>query len=191
MTLTPEMLLLALGSSTAAVVAAIILTSFLMEDLATVGAAILAAAGTISPCMAAASLFTGIFLGDLALYAAGAWARRNAWARRQIGPERLQRGKDWLQQRYVISLITARCLPGMRLPTFAASGFLELPFGTFFAVLLVAGVAWTSVLFLLVYNLGIGIADALGPWRWLAAAALVGLAITGPRITRWLMSRQG
>jgi membrane protein DedA with SNARE-associated domain len=191
MTATPETVLLALGSSTAAVVVAIIVTSFLMEDLATVGAAMLAAAGTISPALAASSLFIGIFLGDLSLYAAGAWARRNAWALRQIGPERLQRGRNWLQQRYVISLITARCLPGMRLPTFAASGFLNLPFSTFFAVLLLAGVAWTTVLFLIVYNLGVGVSEALGPWRWLAAAALVLLAIIGPQVTRRILSRRG
>lgn len=191
MAATPDALLLSLGTSTTAVIAAIILMSFLMEDLATVGAAMLAAAGTISPAMAATGLFIGIFLGDLSLYAAGALARRHTWTLKRLGTDRLQRGQDWLRQRYVVSLLTARCLPGMRLPTFAASGFLGLSFRTFFAVLLLAGVVWTALIFMIVYKLGLQVAEAMGPWRWIAAGTLIVLVLFGPLLTRWLLARQG
>jgi membrane protein DedA with SNARE-associated domain len=186
----PDTLLLALGSSTAAIILAIIVMTFVMEDLATAGAAMLAAAGTISPVAAACSLFIGIFLGDLSLYALGSVGRKHPWTLRRIGEGRLSRGQDWLQQRYVTALIAARCLPGMRLPTFTASGFLRMPFGTFFGVMLVAGVAWTAVIFTLVYSFGIAIAEALGPWRWVAAAALIVLVLAGPRLARAVMSRR-
>lgn len=180
----PDTFLLALGTSAAAIIVAIIVMTFVMEDLATAGAAMLAAAGTISPTAAAASLFVGIFLGDLSLYALGAVARRHQWTLRRIGEARLSRGQDWLRQRYVTALVAARCLPGMRLPTFTASGFLSMPFGTFFAVMLVAGIAWTAVIFTLVYSFGIAIAESLGPWRWVAAIALIALVLAGPRLAR-------
>ncbi|MFN8946742.1 MAG: hypothetical protein ACK5YG_03390 [Alphaproteobacteria bacterium] len=61
----PDTFLLALGTSSAIIILAIIVMTFVMEDLATAGAAMLAAAGTISPLAAALSLFVGIFLGDL------------------------------------------------------------------------------------------------------------------------------
>jgi membrane protein DedA with SNARE-associated domain len=185
----PDTILLALGTSTAAILLAIVVMTFLMEDLATAGAAMLAAAGTISPVAAASSLFVGIFLGDLSLYALGAVARKHPWTLARIGTNRLSRGQDWLRQRYVTALIAARCLPGMRLPTFTASGFLSMPFGTFFAVMLIAGVAWTAVIFTLVYSFGIAIAESLGPWRWVAALALIAFVLSGPRIARFLMSR--
>jgi membrane protein DedA with SNARE-associated domain len=186
----PDTFLLALGTSSATIILAIIVMTFVMEDLATAGAAMLAAAGTISPLAAALSLFVGIFLGDLSLYALGAYARKHPWTLKRIGEDRLLRGQDWLRQRYISALVAARCLPGMRLPTFTASGFLSMPFGTFFAVMLVAGVAWTAVIFTLVYSFGIAISEALGPWRWFAAAALVALVLAGPRLARFLISRR-
>lgn len=188
MTGSPDSLLLALGTSSAAIILAIVVMTFVMEDLATAGAAMLAAAGTISPPVAALSLFIGIFLGDLSLYALGAYARKHPWTLKRIGEDRLSRGQDWLRQRYVSALIAARCLPGMRLPTFTASGFLSMPFGTFFAVMLVAGIAWTAVIFTLVYSSGIAISEALGPWRWIAAATLIVLVLAGPRLARALIS---
>lgn len=186
----PDTFLLALGTSSGAIILAIIVMTFVLEDLATAGAAMLAAAGTISPLAAALSLFVGIFLGDLSLYALGAYARKHSWTLQRIGEDRLSRGQDWLRQRYVTALVAARCLPGMRLPTFTASGFLSMPFGTFLAVMLVAGIAWTAVIFTLVYSFGIAISEALGPWRWVAAAALFALVLAGPRLARFLISRR-
>lgn len=182
-------ILLTLGTAPVMVALAIFLATFVLEDVATAGAALLAAEGVIPPSLALTALFAGIFLGDLALFALGHLARSNQRAQAFIGTERLERGRDWLQKRYVTSLIAARFIPGMRLPTFSASGFLRLPFRTFLLVTLIAAFVWTTIAFTVIFTFGIAAAEALGPWRWAAAAFLVMLALAGPQIIRRLQKQ--
>ena len=181
--------LLALGTAPAIVALAIFLATFIIEDVATASAALLAAEGVVSPSLALSALFAGIFLGDLALFGLGHLARSSQRAQALIGTERLDRGRDWLQKRYITALVAARFIPGMRLPTFAASGFLQLSFRTFLLVTLLAAFVWTTAAFTLVFMFGIAAANALGPWRWAAAALLVLVALAGPHVFRHLQTR--
>ena len=142
-------LLLALGSSPWAVALAIIAATFVLEDVAIVAAALLAADGTIPPSLALAALVAGIFAGDLALYGLGAAARSQPWAHHFIGERRMKKGRAWLKRRYISALIGARFMPGFRLPTYAASGFLQLPFLPFATVAAFAGFVWTTIVFML------------------------------------------
>lgn len=182
-------ILLTLGTAPVMVALAIFLATFVLEDVATAGAALLAAEGVIPPSLALTALFAGIFLGDLALFALGHLARSSQRAQSFIGAERLEKGRDWLQKRYMTSLIAARFIPGMRLPTFAASGFLRLPFRTFLLVTLIAAFVWTSIAFAVIFTFGLAAAEALGPWRWAAAALLVLCVLLGPQIIRRLQKQ--
>lgn len=174
--------LLALGSAPWAIALAIVLATFVLEDAATIGAALLAAAGAIPPALALAALFAGIFMGDLALYGLGAAARTREWARRLIGERRMIKGRKWLKRRYITALIGARFMPGFRLPTYTASGFLGLPFWPFAGVAAGAGLAWTSIVFSLVFFFGLMFVEHLGVWRWALAAILFALMLVGPAI---------
>lgn len=182
--------LLLLGSSAIAIALLIFVTTFILEDVATVGAALLAAEGTISPSLALTVLMAGVFLGDLALYGLGAAARTQAWALQIIGHERMTRGRQWLERRYITSLIAARFVPGLRLPTFAASGFLRMPFFHFFVVAAVAGFIWTTGVFTLVLTFGTLAVNEFGIWRWIIAAVLVTLALIGPKLIEHLPLRR-
>jgi membrane protein DedA with SNARE-associated domain len=181
--------LLALGSSPMMIACAIFLATFVLEDVATAGAALLAAEGTIPPSLALTALFAGIFLGDLALFAAGRAARAVPWVHGWLGEARLAQGQAWLGNRYTVSLIAARFIPGMRLPTFAASGFLHLPFRTFLFVTFLAAFAWTTLAFTAIYMFGTAAAATLGPWRWMAALVLIVLVIAGPRLASGVLTR--
>ena len=182
--------LLVLGSSPMAVALLIFATTFILEDLAIVGAALLSAEGTIPPSLALAALMSGIFLGDLALYGVGAAARTQNWAMRIIGEPRIARGRLWLERRYVPSLIAARFIPGLRLPTFAASGFLQLPFLQFFIVAAVAGFIWTTTIFAVILTFGAMAFEQLGTWRWIIALLLIVIALFAPRLLeRGIMKR--
>jgi len=183
-------ILLALGSAPVMVALAIFLATFVLEDVATAGAALLSAEGVLSPSLALTALFAGIFLGDLALFALGRLARSSPWAQTVVGSERLDRGRAWLKNRYIISLVAARFIPGMRLPTFAASGFLNLSFRTFLLVTLVAAFVWTTAVFALIFAFGIAVADTLGPWRWAAAAFMILIILAGPHLVRALQKRR-
>jgi membrane protein DedA with SNARE-associated domain len=179
--------LLALGSNPWAIAAAIVLATFVLEDVATIAAAVLAADGLIGPWAALAALITGIFVGDLVLYGAGAYARTNGWAKRMIGEKRMDKGRAWLKRRYVPALIGARFMPGLRLPTYTSSGFLALPFAPFAAVAAGAGLIWTSAIFSLVYFFGAIMIEHLGMWRWSLAAVLLVCVIFAPYVVRRIL----
>jgi membrane protein DedA with SNARE-associated domain len=181
--------LFALGTTPVMVALAIFLATFVLEDVATAGAALLAAEGVIPIPLALTALFAGIFLGDLALFALGHLARSSQRVQTFLGAERLEKGRDWLQKRYVTSLIAARFMPGMRLPTFAASGFLRLPFRTFLLVSIIAAFVWTTIAFTVIFTFGLAAAEALGPWRWAAAALLVLVALAGPHVVSRLQKQ--
>ena len=176
--------LLALGTNPWAIAAAIILATFVLEDLATITAAVLAADGLITPVGALGALITGIFIGDLALYGLGAYARTHEWARKLIGEKRMAKGRQWLKRRYVPALIGARFMPGLRLPTYTSSGFLGLPFAPFAGVAAGAGLVWTSAVFSLVYFFGLMMVEQLGAWRWAIAALFALLILAGPYVVR-------
>jgi membrane protein DedA with SNARE-associated domain len=178
----PTTVLLALGSTPWAIAIAIVLATFVLEDVATIAAAFLAATGVVPPMIALSALYVGIFAGDLGLYGLGAAARTRDWARRMIGERRMAKGRMWLKRRYISALIGARFMPGFRLPTYTASGFLALPFWPFVAVAAAACLIWTSLVFSLVYFFGVMAVEHLGVWRWILAAALVLLILAGPTI---------
>lgn len=183
-------LLLALGSNPWAIAVAIVIATFVLEDAATIAGALLAASGVIAPVAVLAALFTGIFAGDLGLYGLGAAARTRAWARRLIGERRMVKGRAWLKRRYIPALLGARFMPGFRLPTYSASGFLGLPFWPFAGVATCAGLVWTMIVFSLVYTFGLMIVENLGIWRWALAALLIALMLTGPIIAERIAARR-
>ena len=179
--------LLALGSNPWMIALAIVVATFVLEDAATIAAALLSADGMIAPFAALGALIAGIFAGDLGLYGLGAAARTREWARRMIGERRMAKGRGWLKRRYVSALIGARFMPGFRLPTYTASGFLGLPFWPFAGVAAGAGLVWTSLVFSLVFFFGLMIVENLGAWRWAIATVLLAVILLGPTVAERLV----
>ncbi len=160
---------------------AIVAATFILEDAATVGAGLLAAEGLIHPGLGLAALYTGIVGGDLALYGLGRAAASRDWLRRRIGEEQLARGRRWLDRRLILTLFGARSVPGLRLPTYTASGFFRISFVRFAAIAIVAAAVWTTAFFGLVYGFGQAAASVLGHWSWAVGVVLLALAIILPR----------
>lgn len=141
---------------------ALALTTLLLEDVAIAAGAALAAAGTISWVLAFAAVGGGIALGDLGLYAAGAGARSLPWLRRRfIGPHSLALGEQ-IGRRLPSAVLLARVIPGLRLLTYTACGFLRLPLTAFTGWVVVAVSLWTAGLFLISHSLGHWLARQTG-----------------------------
>lgn len=171
-------LLLALG---------IVALSFVVEDAAAVAAGILAAQGTIDPAPALLALWTGLLLGDLGLYALGVGAARGATLRRWVGDERLERGRALLDRNTMVAVLLARCIPGLRLPTYAACGFFAAGFAPFAGWVAAATFLWSSALFALVYGFGAAAIGALQSWAWAVGLGSVAVLWGGQRlVARWL-----
>jgi membrane protein DedA with SNARE-associated domain len=161
-----------------------------LEDAAIGYAALLATTGMIAPPLAFAVLFAGIYLGDVGLYFLGAAARRHERARTLIGESRIMAARKWLRRRALLALIGARIVPGSRLPIYAASGFLHMPFLTFASTTAAASLAWTGALFGAIYAFGMHATELLGDFKYAAAAiALVVMAIA-PLFSARLIARK-
>jgi len=176
-----------IGSSPEVLAISILVSTFFLEDAAIGYAALLATTGMIAPPFAFSVLFAGIYLGDVGLYFLGAAARRHAGVRGFIGEGRIAVARKWLGRRSVLTLIGARVVPGSRLPIYAASGFLHMPFLTFASATAVASLAWTGALFSAIYTFGMHAAELLGDFKYAAAGIVLALAVIAPLMSaRWI-----
>ncbi len=153
--------------------AVIILATFILEDAATVLAAMQAQAGAISVPLALGSLYAGIVLGDLGLYGLGALSGRVPFVARWVPAARKQVGREWLGDRVFHVVFISRFLPGARLPTYTACGFLHASLGRFVLAAILATSIWTSLLFGVSMKVGAVLMQYLGAWRWAGAIGFV------------------
>ncbi|HEY2837108.1 MAG TPA: VTT domain-containing protein [Rhizomicrobium sp.] len=178
-----------LGASPEMLALTILVSTFFLEDIAIGYAGFLAAAGMISPSLAFIALFLGVYLGDLGLYFLGVGAKHHKRIRRFIGEDRVRQAGKWLRRRSVITLIGARMVPGSRLPIYAASGFLHLPFATFASTTAATSLVWTFALFITVYAFGISATDLFGPFKYVAAAGMAAAVFGAPFLWTRLVAR--
>lgn len=153
---------------------AIIVGTFILEDAATVLAAMQAEAGAISVRVALISLYVGIILGDMGLYGLGRLAALVPRVRALLPPGRLEKGRRWANANVFRVVFISRFLPGARLPTYTACGFVGAGFLRFGLAAVLATLVWTSLLFTISMRIGAVLMNNLGPWRWVGA---VGFAV--------------
>lgn len=152
---------------------AIILATFILEDAATVAAAMQVEQGSLSGPLALCALYVGIVLGDLGLYGLGRLSASIPWIARFLPPRRQATIKAWLSGRVFQVVLISRFLPGLRLPTYTTCGFVGADIRTFALAAVVATSCWTSLLFAVSLKLGQFLMDHLGAWRWAGAAGFV------------------
>jgi membrane protein DedA with SNARE-associated domain len=132
------------------------LATFILEDLAAVGAGLLLSTGGISWPIAFTACFLGIWMGDAGLYAVARYAGRSWFERsffRRFSP-RVDQSEKWFAKRGILILIVSRVIPGARLPTYLAAGFLRVPLLRFLLITGVASCAWTIAILLLTQIVG-------------------------------------
>src|SRR5881394_4522721 len=164
------------------------LLTFVQEDVPTVSAALLAAAGRLGWAAGFLGCFLGIWIGDALLY----WLARGlgrpllerGWTRRYFDRAAVARSEGCFAQRGTWLLLSSRFVPGTRLPTYLAAGFLRLPFGRFLAVTGTAVAVWTIAIFALGHALGPELLRWLRRWNSgggviLSAVAVAVLGIRG------------
>lgn len=162
------------GMATPAMIAlALALTTLLLEDLAIAAGVALAAQGLISWPLSLLAVGGGIALGDLGLYALGLGARRLPWLRRRFVGDATERARDRIERRLGMAVLVARVVPGLRLATFTASGFVRVPLMPFTAWVLLAVTLWTAGL----YAVSAAVGQALVRHTGLPAPLAVALPI--------------
>lgn len=165
----------------------IVIGTFILEDATTIIVGVLAADGEIGIPLALVSLYAGIILGDFWLYGMGYLAADHPWARWFVNHERYEPIRSWLEERFEGAVFTSRFVPGMRLPTYTAAGFLKLPFRRFIPPVVIGTLIWTTLFFGAAYLFGNLTAGWLGVWRWPLAIAII-LGWLG--FNQWRIRRQ-
>jgi membrane protein DedA with SNARE-associated domain len=141
--------------------------TFILEDVATVGAGLLLVTGAVSWPVAFGACFLGIWLGDAGLYALARFGGRSWFERSRLArfAPKVARSERWFAERGTAILVFSRLVPGARLPTYLAAGFLRVPLPRFLAVTGAAAFVWTIVLLLLVQLVGTRVLDWLGVFK--------------------------
>lgn len=169
---------------------AIIAGTFILEDAMTFLAALQVSAGALPAWIGLLALYLGIALGDVGLFGLGRLAAYHPWARRYVAMDQIDRARKWLNGRLVTAVISTRFLPGARLPTYTACGFLGVSFDRFVLSVIVATIAWTTLLFTASLGLGLAMVEWFGAWRWPIGIALaLSLFMIGRRIAARRLSR--
>jgi membrane protein DedA with SNARE-associated domain len=164
--------------------AVLAVATFVQEDIPTITAALLAGAGRVTWMTAYLGCFLGIWIGDALLYLAARCFGRpvlaKPWFQRLADPSSVAESERWFARRGTWLLITSRFVPGTRLPTYLAAGFLRHPFGRFLAVTGVTVAVWTALLLFLAHALGGRLKTWMEHTRWPAwlAPVLVVLLLT-------------
>jgi membrane protein DedA with SNARE-associated domain len=160
---------------------ALALTTLLLEDLAIAAGVALATQGLISWQLSLVAVGGGIALGDLGLYALGVGARRVPWLRRRYIGDKTLWARAQLVQRLPSAVLLARVIPGLRLVTYTASGFVRVPLAPFTAWVMLAVSLWTVGLYALGVAIGQALAHALGiPPALAVALPIVVIALAIP-----------
>ena len=163
---------------------AIILGTFVLEDAATVLAAMQVQDGKIAWIVALLALYVGIVLGDLGLYGLGWLAALAPWARHLIPDERRLRGREWLESRVFRVVFVSRFMPGARLPTYTSCGYLRASFSRFALAAVLATLIWTTLLFVLSRHIGSLLIAHIGAWRWGAIVFALFIVLLGRALAR-------
>ncbi len=143
------------------------LATFVLEDVAAVGAGLLLATGGISWPAAFTACFLGIWMGDAGLYALARYAGRGWFERSSLRrfTAKVAESERWFAERGTPVLIFSRLVPGARLPTYLAAGFLRVPLPRFLLITGVASCVWTVVILFLVQTFGERLANWLGTYK--------------------------
>ncbi len=125
----------------------IALATLISEDLACIGAGMMAARGIMGFIPATLAAFAGIVVGDLLLYAAGRFIGRPAITRLPfrwfIKAEDVTNATQWFNDRGPGIILASRFLPGSRLPVYFTAGVLGAHVGVFLFYFCIAAAIWT------------------------------------------------
>ena len=163
------------------------LATFVLEDAAAIGAGLLLAAGSISWPVAFTSCFLGIWLGDAGLYSLARFGGRKWFENSRFKKHSAQvaRSEKWFTERGTLILIFSRCVPGARLPTYLAAGFLRLPLPRFLFITGSAALVWTLFILWLVQIVGSQTVHWLNTYKH-GSLVLLGAGLVLILLFQWL-----
>lgn len=155
----------------------IIASTFILEDPTTIGCGLLVAEGVIAWQTAFLSLWLGIAVGDMTLYALGRFLGPQALRWGLLEESRLERARKWFDKNLFLAVILSRFVPGMRWPAYVGAGLFRASAHHFLLFTITATLAWTTFLLGTAIFFGAQILPLLGRFRWPAAILVLVLIV--------------
>ncbi len=172
--------------------------TWISEDLATIGAGLLAGDGQIGFIAASGAALTGIVTGDLAIYGAGRWLGpsilRRFPMRWLLPPKRVERAQQVFKKQGPWVIFASRFTPGTRVATYFAAGLLQVGAFRFFLYLLGAAALWVPALVFVAASIGDPIFDLMERFRsggWILALVAVAIPWWLAHNLPWLLRAEG
>ena len=105
--------------------AAIFFTPFIQEDVAVIGAATVSLADVVHTEAVLPVILAGLVASDAWKYWMGRLARRYEWAHKFAEKPGVSVAGDLIRKEFLETMLTARFVPGTRIPTYIAAGFFK------------------------------------------------------------------
>jgi membrane protein DedA with SNARE-associated domain len=170
-----------------ALFAAIFFLPFLQEDAAVIGAATASLLGLAPTHLLFITIVLGLLASDAWKYWIGRWARRYEWAHKFAEKPGVSVAGDLVRKEFVQTMLTARFVPGTRVPTYVACGFFRAHYGKYLVVLTMTATLYVIIMFTLFHSLGLVAGEKAKFWLPAIAVTLLVAYV----IYRWLTHRKG
>ncbi len=160
--------LLHLSHQPAWIFVAIILASYVLEDLAIITAAVMAVDQIISVPLALYAILIGIISGDVVLYGPGYILTNNKIFKQWIIKKNRQKHfATFFGHNLIKDILIIRFIPGLRFLCYTSCGVFRAHFGKFIIGVTMSAVIWVLVVFTLIYQLGSSVLLEYSGFKWL------------------------
>lgn len=155
---------------------------FIQEDAAVIGAATASLAGAGQTSLILVAILLGLLGSDAWKYWMGRLARRYQWAHKFAEKPGVSVAGDLVRKEFIQTMLTARFVPGTRIPTYIACGFFKAHYGKYIFVLGMTAVLYVALVFGLFHSVGAVAGEKAKFWLPVIAVAMLATYI----LVRWL-----
>lgn len=159
---------------------------FIQEDSAIIGAAAASAAGAGSTQILFVTLIIGLSISDLWKYWLGRAGHTYDWGRKFAEKPSVAAVRTKVVNRLGLSLVTARFVPGTRIPLYIACGFFKAPFWKVSVFVVFSAILYAAIAFALFHWLGDMAGDRIHTYAPVVAIVVVAFVITYVATNAWM-----
>ncbi len=162
--------------------AIIFLTPFWQEDVAVIAAATASINNAAPTPFLIVAILAGLVASDAWKYWIGRLGRRYEWAHKFAEKPGVSIAGDLIRKEFMQTMLTARFVPGTRIPTYVAAGFFKAPYLKYVLTLVFTASLYVGIVFSMFHALGAVAGDRAKVWLPVAAVVLLVAYI----LFRWL-----
>ena len=174
------------GAYPRGIYALVAVAPFIQEDAAIISAAAAAAAGAGSTQLLFMTLIIGLSISDLWKYWLGRAGHTHKWGRQFAEKPGVAAAREKVVSRLGLSLVTARFVPGTRIPLYIACGFFKAPFWKVAVFVIFSAILYAAIAFTLFHLLGDMAGERIHAYAPIVAIVVVAFVVTYVATNAWM-----